>query len=164
MRTLRRKCAGMILCWLLSCGLVGCTGDPNQGGIFWSESKANDRLSARRAALAQVRRDAAHDQAANDALHQQRGDLRQQTASQRAALARIDTDLARLRAEVRANSAAETALGSQLREVENRRAALRESDRSTEPADTTRQEQELATLRAQVAQLKERDELLRQTR
>ena len=38
--------------------LTGCetTGNPNEGGIFWSERKAQDRLNDRRAELGRTER------------------------------------------------------------------------------------------------------------
>jgi hypothetical protein len=37
---------------LPACGfLSSCTGDPHEGGIFWSERKAQERLAARSARL-----------------------------------------------------------------------------------------------------------------
>ena len=38
--------------------LTGCetTGNPNEGGIFWSERKAQDRLNVRRAELGRTER------------------------------------------------------------------------------------------------------------
>lgn len=43
----------------VSIGFVACetTGDPNRGGIFWSESKAQDRLQERRNNLGAIQSD-----------------------------------------------------------------------------------------------------------
>ena len=50
--------------------LGGCetTGDPNQGGIFWSERKAQDRLAEREATLQRENRTANRAEAANREL------------------------------------------------------------------------------------------------
>lgn len=40
------------------------TGNPNEGGIFWSESKAQDRLHARESKLSRVERDTARQESA----------------------------------------------------------------------------------------------------
>ncbi len=56
----RMKSSAKILCLCaVSLGLVACetTGDPNRGGIFWSESKANDRLQERRSNLGAIQAD-----------------------------------------------------------------------------------------------------------
>jgi len=54
------KFAGKIfvLC-AISMGFVACetTGDPTRGGIFWSESKAQDRLQERRSNLGAIQAD-----------------------------------------------------------------------------------------------------------
>ena len=49
-----------ILCLCaISIAFVACetTGDPNRGGIFWSESKAQDRLQERRGNLGAIQAD-----------------------------------------------------------------------------------------------------------
>jgi len=50
--------------------LCGCetTGDPNRGGIFWSESKAQDRLAEREATLQRVDRSTRRIEAENRTL------------------------------------------------------------------------------------------------
>jgi hypothetical protein len=48
--------------------LSGCGGDPHTGGIFWSESKAQDRISDRQAYLDGVQRDTARVQNNNNQL------------------------------------------------------------------------------------------------
>lgn len=47
------------LCAAAVLATTGCetTGDPNSGGIFWSESKAQDRLHARQNELNTLNRD-----------------------------------------------------------------------------------------------------------
>ncbi len=53
--------------------LPGCetTGDPNSGGIFWSESKAKQRLAAREARLNAIEGDTASVRRRNRRLEQQ---------------------------------------------------------------------------------------------
>ena len=48
----------LCLCAILT-GLVACetTGDPNRGGIFWSESKAKSRLQERQGNLGAIKAD-----------------------------------------------------------------------------------------------------------
>jgi len=50
--------------------LGGCetTGDPNRGGIFWSERKAQDRLYERESELQQVNRSTRRIEAENRSL------------------------------------------------------------------------------------------------
>ena len=53
----------LVICLAAAGGLVlpGCetTGDPNSGGIFWSESKAKQRIYARQRHLNDVESDTA---------------------------------------------------------------------------------------------------------
>lgn len=53
-----------------SFALTGCetTGDPNSGGIFWSERKAQGRLADRRHTLNRVESDTARVERSNDRL------------------------------------------------------------------------------------------------
>lgn len=57
---------GLIICL----GTTGCetTGDPNRGGIFWSETKAQDRLHARQQELNALNRGTAAVDAENRRL------------------------------------------------------------------------------------------------
>ena len=57
----------------LGLSLTGCetTGDPTQGGIFWSESKAQDRLRQRENTLDRIESDTAHVKRKNRQLQQQ---------------------------------------------------------------------------------------------
>jgi outer membrane lipoprotein-sorting protein len=65
----------MILCLAGAGGvfLPGCTttGDPNSGGIFWSEDKAKQRIAAREARLNGVESDTASVNRRNRRLEQQ---------------------------------------------------------------------------------------------
>lgn len=51
-------------------GASGCetTGDPNSGGIFWSEKKAQDRLAERERRLGRVEGNTARVARSNDRL------------------------------------------------------------------------------------------------
>ena len=51
-------------------GATGCetTGDPNSGGIFWSEDKAKVRLEERDARLGRIQGDTARVERSNDRL------------------------------------------------------------------------------------------------
>ena len=57
----------------LGFSLTGCetTGDPTQGGIFWSESKAQDRLRQREDTLDQIHSDTSRVKHRNRELEQQ---------------------------------------------------------------------------------------------
>jgi hypothetical protein len=48
--------------------LSGCGGDPHTGGIFWSESKAQERISDRQAYLNNVQGDTSRVQSSNNQL------------------------------------------------------------------------------------------------
>jgi hypothetical protein len=56
------------LCVLLACTSCQTTGDPNRGGIFWSERKANERLDDRRGDLGAIEADTARVKRKNEAL------------------------------------------------------------------------------------------------
>lgn len=47
------------------------TGDPTQGGIFWSESMAQDRIAQRQAALESIESDTARIQRQNRQMERQ---------------------------------------------------------------------------------------------
>ena len=65
----------LLLCLAGASGLFlpGCetTGDPNKGGIFWSESKAKQRIYAREQRLNDVESDTAQVNRRNRRLEQQ---------------------------------------------------------------------------------------------
>ena len=65
----------LLLATLVGTGfaLTGCetTGDPTKGGIFWSESKAQDRLNQRGAALDQIESDTSRLKRNNQQMQQQ---------------------------------------------------------------------------------------------
>jgi len=60
----------LLLAGLALIGTTGCetTGDPNSGGIFWSERKAQDRLDERERRLGRVEGDTARVRRSNDRL------------------------------------------------------------------------------------------------
>jgi hypothetical protein len=63
----------LLLAALGSIALPGCetTGDPNSGGIFWSESKAKQRIYARQQHLNDVESDTARVNRRNRRLERQ---------------------------------------------------------------------------------------------
>jgi hypothetical protein len=56
------------LCILMGFSSCQTTGDPTQGGIFWSERKANERLDERRANLGAIEADTARTKKRNQVL------------------------------------------------------------------------------------------------
>jgi hypothetical protein len=61
-----RLAAGLLI--LIGCSSCQTTGDPTQGGIFWSERKANERLNERRADLGAIEADTARLKRKNEVL------------------------------------------------------------------------------------------------
>ena len=57
----------------MSFSLTGCetTGDPTQGGIFWSPSKAQNRLDQRQQTLNQINADTSRVQRSNQDMQDQ---------------------------------------------------------------------------------------------
>jgi hypothetical protein len=62
--------AKFCLLFVLAASLAACqtTGDPNRGGIFWSESKANERLKQKQDELNSVKSDTARIKGKNAAM------------------------------------------------------------------------------------------------
>lgn len=54
-----KKCLLILSALLGGAAFPGCTGDPNSGGIFWSESKARQRIAVREDHLNAVEADTA---------------------------------------------------------------------------------------------------------
>ncbi len=67
--------------------LVGCTGDPNRPGIFWSEEKAKDRIAQYEQALAQENQK-------GEALRLERQDLDRKIAAVKKELADLEKKVA----------------------------------------------------------------------
>jgi hypothetical protein len=59
---------------LSSC--VAPTGDPRQGGIFWSESMAQDRLAQRQGTLNAINNDTAYQESRGRQLRSQYNNMR----------------------------------------------------------------------------------------
>lgn len=73
-----RLAAGLSI--LMGCTSCQTTGDPTRGGIFWSESKANDRLNERRADLGAIEADTARMKRRNEVLENSAARKRQYLA------------------------------------------------------------------------------------
>lgn len=115
----------------------GCeaTGDPRVGGIFWSETKARQRIAAKQSERRQAERAA---------------------ASAETKLARLQDEIRSLRRQIAATPRARTALQPDLDRVERRSAGLSTND----SLDVSEKERQLAELRVEVDQLEERNRLL----
>ena len=133
--------------------MAGCasTGDPNAGGIFWSESKARDRQQALGQEAKTDWSEVDREEAANSHLVEERGSLR---AEQQSRLAAIRDQLADLRA-----NAADPDVASSAADLEGKRASLERS--GGESAEEL--QKQVSDLQADVVRLKERNRLLRES-
>ena len=133
--------------------MAGCasTGDPNAGGIFWSESKARDRQQALGQEAKTDWSEVDREEAANSHLVEERGSLR---AEQQSRLAAIRDQLADLRA-----NAADPDVASSAADLEGKRASLERS--GGESAEEL--QKRVSDLQADVVRLKERNRLLRES-
>jgi hypothetical protein len=129
---------------------AGCesTGDPREGGIFWSETKARDRQQA----LVQESH-ASWNQANRERAENAR--LRSSIAGQRNKLAAMQSELSNLR-----RSAANSEVASDVTELERKRTELEKS--TTE--NTEQLEGQVRDLQTEIDRLKERNNLLQETR
>src|SRR3954447_17448691 len=119
----------------------GCetTGDPRAGGIFWSETKARQRIAAKQSERLQAKREA---------------------VSEHAKLARLESEIKSLRREIAKVRRARKALQADPIRVEHQR-----TDLSTNGSlEISEKERQLADLLAEVSRLKERNKLLRASR
>ena len=136
--------------------VTGCasTGDPREGGIFWSENKAEQRQEALRQQSHLTWEQAEHEQAKNAQLRERRASLRTGIAEQRRRIGAMRAELSSLQ------QAANTEVASTAAELEARRTKL-----ETAPADNIEQlKAQVSDLQSEVDRLKERNKLLKETR
>jgi chromosome segregation ATPase len=146
---------------LFPLGLASCesTGDPRQGGIFWSEPKARERLAVQRLHVQQAQREAAEQQATTARLRASREATNATVVRQRRELKQLGADISSLQGELAGNSKAGEEINSELLALERQRASLVKNN----PHDVSKTEAELERLRAEVDHLKERNRVLRET-
>jgi hypothetical protein len=137
--------------------LAGCqtTGDPREGGIFWSETKARERQQGLRQEQRLTWEDAEREQNKESHLRNQRASLQSSVAEQRNKLAEMQSEISTLR-----RSAANSNVASDAAELERKRTDLENST-----AENTEQlEAQVRDLQADIDRLNERNKLLRETR
>jgi chromosome segregation ATPase len=119
----------------------GCeaTGDPRAGGIFWSETKARQRIAVKQSEKRQAEREA---------------------ASAEARVARLQDEIRSLHQRIANAPRARNALQSDLARVEQRSTELSRNN----SLDVSEKERQLAELRAEVNRLEERNQLLLESR
>jgi hypothetical protein len=73
---MKKQTLFLLLISLIAIGFSGCavTGNPNQGGIFWSEDMAQDRLAQRESALSSIERDTAEREHSSRQMERQLGE------------------------------------------------------------------------------------------
>jgi chromosome segregation ATPase len=146
---------------LLPLGFAGCesTGDPRQGGIFWSEAKARERLADERAQVQTAQNEATEQRAITSRSRARREALSATVARQRRELTQLGADISSLEAELAGRSEGGEETSAELRALERQRVSLLGSDSQ----DVAAKEAELVRLRQDVNRLKERYRLLEQT-
>jgi chromosome segregation ATPase len=136
------------------------TGDPREGGIFWSENKANQRLAAKRAEMRQAQQETKSELAESSTLRARRSAVQSSLERQQGELRQMQGEIAALRQENTDEPEATKALEADVTHLEQRRAALSE-DQSLSVAEM---EHQLVELRDDVVRLKERKRLLMQSK
>lgn len=154
---------------VLAVSLAGCetTGDPRAGGIFWSEAKAQDRISARQSESLAAKDEAASERARTSQLEARRSAIQSTVKRQRAELARIEEDIAALRRQLSGAPGATKRLEADLKRLEAnlKRVKRQRTELATNDSlSVSEKGRELVNLRAEVNRLKERNRLLRETR
>ena len=139
--------------------LTGCsiTGNPREGGIFWSENKASDRLYQRRVALNETHADLEARRREGNQLKRQRDDLASTVTQQKHELETLRQEIAVLRQSGPGDVATSEA---DLRRLEEERRNLA----SSSDLGSGETERELSHLRKEVEKLKEIKRLRMQTR
>jgi chromosome segregation ATPase len=150
--------AGATLIVLLS----GCetTGDPRSGGIFWSETKAQDRLAGRTQELASTQRTAQRETAKTSGLRQQEDARKAEIDRYQRGLVAVGEEISVLQSELATAPGDTRRLQNELQAVERQRKEL-QADSNLSAAEM---EQRLRSLRQDVVRLRERSRLLRETR
>jgi hypothetical protein len=141
---------------------AGCetTGDPNTGGLAWSETKARERLASRESETRSAQQQAASARQQTAQLKEQKANAEASTSAQRRELAQLDNEIADLRHQISSGGEAVQGLEGDLARLEQQSAAL-SSQPSTGSAE---KERELENLRTEVNRLKNRIRLQEQTR
>lgn len=87
-----RSCVGVILCFVLPLLVGGCatTGDPRVDTIFFSETKAKQRLDGERRELAATRQQTAELSQENDALKEKEAAVADEKSRLALAVARVE--------------------------------------------------------------------------
>lgn len=156
-----KTCQSVAFCLLpLTCSNCESTGDPREGGIFWNEAQARERLAVKHTAVQQTQTEAAEAQATTSRLRARREAISETVARQRRELTQLGTDIAKFRAELANRSETGGQIDTDLQNVERQRVSLVRDDSQ----DVARMEAELERLRAEVNQLKARNRRLRETR
>jgi len=137
--------------------LAGCasTGDPREGGIFWSESKAQDRQQALRREDQSTWAQAEQEQAEGAQLRRQRASVRASIAEEHRRIASMESELSDL-----SHGAANQEMANDAAELERKRSQL-ESAGGDNPDQL---EAKVRDLENEIARLKERNKLLKETR
>jgi len=138
------------------------TGDPHEGGIFWSQQKADERLAVKRSEMEQANREAAVERGKTAGLIERRSALRSHLERQQRELQGMRNEIATLQQQNahEHEPGATEALEADVARVEQKREALA-ADQSLPVAEMERQ---LVNLRAEVARLKKRKQLLMESR
>ena len=136
------------------------TGDPHEGGIFWSQRKADERLAVKRSEMQQANREAAVERGKTAGLVDRRSALRSDLERQQGELQGMRNEIAALQQQNAHEPGATEALEADVARVEQKREALA-ADQSLPVAEMERQ---LVNLRAEVARLKKRKQLLMESR
>ena len=137
--------------------LAGCasTGDPREGGIFWSETKARDRQQVLRRESRFSWAQAEREQDKTAQLKERRASLRSSIAAQHKRISAMQGELSTLR-----QNAANSEVASNAAELERQRTNL-----ETSKAENTEQlEAQVRDLQTEIDRLKERNKLLKETR
>ena len=137
--------------------LAGCasTGNPREGGIFWSETKARERQQVLRQQSRLSWEEAEREQDKTAQLKDRRASLRSSIAAQQKRISAMQSELSILR-----QNAANSEVASNAAELERQRTNL-----ETSKAENTEQlEAQVRDLQIEIDRLKERNRLLKETR
>lgn len=142
--------------------LSGCetTGDPRSGGVFWSETKAQQRLAGRTGELESERRVASRESAKTSGYRQRKEATQAEIDSYQRGLAAVGDEISALQSELRGEPGDTKNLLSELQTAEEQRKELQ----ANATLSGAEMEQRLRSLRQDVSRLRERSRLLRETR
>jgi chromosome segregation ATPase len=145
---------------ILTFSACDTTGDPREGGIFWSQNKANQRLETKRAEMHHVQQETITEEAEGASLRARRSAVRSSLERQQGELRQLEGEIAALQRQNIDEPQATEALEADVARLEQQRAAL-SADRSLSVSEM---EHQLEELRAEVARLKERKRRLLESR